>query len=508
MHYIISIFLFVCSCNLSMGQFANLDETFSNTGVLDLMIDNYPSYATSIATDNQDRIIVAGYISGYNIPINNTGFIARYSSSGVLDETFGDNGIFKIRIDGQSIINDIKFHKDAIVFSGVIYHSTGNTAELYIGKLTEAGILDNSFGDNGIVKSGLSAYILSCGSTSIDVDARDQISAVWYNKENIIYVNRYLWNGQPSSTFNETGALVKTGYVCTVHCKPTYSQKNNSEFLIAGSIMVDNVNYIYESFISFYDSEGIFVHEVNLGRIGSAQVVSVDDAGNWYVAYLNYSAYSPFFYVVKIKPDGNIDSDFGQNGKATIDMPQNVFSITELVIKGNSVYVCGETENQTNVFLVAIPTDGVLNENFEENNVLVKQIESKNQAAQLILSNDDKDLYLCVSSYNSTSDASLFALKYSMKDAALSVEDKHQDSPSILFYPNPCEDALHISFKNIEKHTLKIIDSKGVLLYNNALSTMNEVIDMTDFIAGIYIAIIEDEIGNSIKQIILKKQSE
>lgn len=501
-HLLVALLLFF-SCTQSIGQYVLLDETFSNQGLLDYKVDNYPSFGSSVAIDEEGRLIVAGYISGLNVPNNNTGFIIRYSSSGVIDDSFGENGIVKIQIDGQSIISDIKIHKSYILFSGLIYHSTGNTAELYIGKLTSNGTLDDAFGNHGIVKSGLSSHILSCGQTSIHVDESDEITTGWYNKEKIIYVNRYQWNGAPSLDFNNTGGIIHNNYVCAVYPKPTYAQNESKALLLAGAKMVDPVNYTSETFISLYTAEGNFIREQNLGSLGVPMVLKSDMEGNWYLALTNFSDYNSYVYVYRLKPDGTIDSSFGQEGKASIDISKNVFSISEMVIKNDRIFLCGQATNDTDVFLCAISTDGVRDENFGDHGVILKQIKAKNGAVQLALSDDEKNMYLCGYSYNSIDQSSFIVLKYTLD--RITTANKLPDTRPLVIYPNPCDDALHLSFKNSEERTIKIINNKGLVLYQETTSQMNETVPLNHFLAGIYILIVESETGHSTKQVFLKK---
>jgi len=503
MNYILFIFLLFFSCNQIFGQSTIPDESFGNKGLLTSSIDNYPSFGSSIATDDEGRMLVAGYISGYSVPDGNSGFIARYSSSGILDESFGENGVARIQVDGQSIIHDIKFHKGDIIFSGIIYHSTGNTAELYIGRLTSAGVFDTSFGNNGLIKSGLSSYILSCGQTSVYVNESDGITGVWYNKEKIIYVNRYQWNGLPDVDFNKTGKLVHNNYVCTVFCKPTYCRNSNKEILLAGAKLVDDVNYVYETFICLYSNSGIFIREKNIGDLGITQVVKADNNGNWYLACINFADYTPYIYLSRLKPDGSIDESFGQNGKATINIDKKVFSVSDMIIKENRIYMSGKTVNDTDLFTIAITTDGEPDQNFGENGVLFKQIKNKNNAVQLLLNDDGKYMYVCGYTYNSMEESSLFVLKYTIEKVPLSLEEKSKVPVSL--YPNPCEEILHLAFNSSKARVIKIIDNKGIVVHKVSAFSTKEVINLKSLLAGIYIILIEDEAGVSTKHALVKK---
>lgn len=288
-------------------------------------------------------------------------------------------------------------------------------------------------------------------------------------------------------------------------CKPTYCRNANNDILLAGAKMVDNVNYVYETFVSLYSNSGSFIREINIGDLGFTQVVKADNNGNWYLACINFADYTPYIYISRLKPDGTLDESFGQNGKTTVNITKKVFSISDMIIQGNYIYMSGQTVNETDLFAVAITTDGEPDQNFGENGVLLKQIRNKNNAVQLLLNDGGKDMYLCGYTYNAMEESSLLVLKYTMDDVPLSLQ-KSNTNFSVSLYPNPCEETLHLSFNSSKARVIKIIDNKGMVVHKLSAFSIEEAINLKSFLAGVYFILIEDEAGICAKHTFVKNK--
>ena len=80
------------------------------------------------------------------------------------------------------------------------------------------------------------------------------------------------------------------------------------------------------------------------------------------------------------------------------------------------------------------------------------------------------------------------------------------DWERIQYFPNPVEDKLHISFLNEDNYRICIYN----LLGKNIIETKNQnnptvTIDMSKLTSGIYIATIENSLGEKITKKIIKK---
>ncbi len=133
-----------------------LDFSFGENGKVTTTFNNSYAVANAIALQG-DKIVVAGCTSAYN----NTDFaLARYTTDGKLDSSFGVNGIVTTDFNTPNdYANAIAIQGDKIIAAGF----TGNypNTDFALARYTTNGALDSSFGVNGKVITQLA------GSSSI-----------------------------------------------------------------------------------------------------------------------------------------------------------------------------------------------------------------------------------------------------------------------------------------------------------------------------------------------------
>jgi uncharacterized delta-60 repeat protein len=135
-----------------------LDSSF---GVNGMVITDFPNYDESIAYANSvvlqgDKIIAAGYDYLANSDVH-VFALARYSANGTLDSTFGVNGLVTTNFKGYyhtiDIANSIALQGDKIIAAGFTY--SGDNDNFALARYTTDGTLDSSFGVNGQVTEPL-----------------------------------------------------------------------------------------------------------------------------------------------------------------------------------------------------------------------------------------------------------------------------------------------------------------------------------------------------------------
>jgi uncharacterized delta-60 repeat protein len=144
-----------------------LDESFGSGGVtISDFNTGKVNVARAVSIDEKGRILVAGMDS----PTGPDVFaIARYSSDGKLDESFGIKGVaetsFILREGGKSSLD--RMHAMAVDAKGNIILA-GSTQDAFndekapailIERYTDAGVLDDSFGKGGFVRIDIAAPV-------------------------------------------------------------------------------------------------------------------------------------------------------------------------------------------------------------------------------------------------------------------------------------------------------------------------------------------------------------
>lgn len=153
---------------LRLTSSGELDSSFGTGGAV--FLDAVPGYsgsveAKSVVLDASGRIVLSGTVN------SNVAGIFRYTDAGVLDTTFNDDGIVTYEgvagARGDGIVLD---DSGRILVSGCIYGSSYCNPSVF--RYNENGSLDMTFGTNGITQhdAGFEGY-----GTDIVLDARNNI---------------------------------------------------------------------------------------------------------------------------------------------------------------------------------------------------------------------------------------------------------------------------------------------------------------------------------------------
>jgi uncharacterized delta-60 repeat protein len=187
----------------------SLDSTFSDDAVFAELYDGLSSgYLEKAMRWNSTHLIAAG-ISFKN---NNTGFngigVIKVNNTGVLDNNFGNLAGFPGRsgivIDSVSDVH-VFAQSNQIIISFLHYHDSTNT--IMLARLNGNGTIDNGFGVNGIlntgvISEGLAAIQLTNGKLLLGGTVKEP------GQPKRMQVIRYLSNLTPDPSFGTNGRVI------------------------------------------------------------------------------------------------------------------------------------------------------------------------------------------------------------------------------------------------------------------------------------------------------------
>lgn len=138
----------------SSGQ---IDNTFGGhgNGFDSSTVASSMTYFNAVVVQPDGKILAAG-----NKDSSQIGLIARYSTSGVLDPSFGSsqNGFVDFAIHGENEINALALDSDGSIITGGTTRLGGGNVYFVVSKHSQSGILENSFGNqNGHFLENLSS---------------------------------------------------------------------------------------------------------------------------------------------------------------------------------------------------------------------------------------------------------------------------------------------------------------------------------------------------------------
>ncbi len=199
--------------NLRVVRLSGVDGDFDNgfgvNGIATIDLGG-SEYATSIAVDGSGRIILVGFRDA-------DAFVARLTSTGSLDTSFGNpNGYATTSLGGTSI-NDVG---QVIVQSDGSYVLVGSSFDyslpfgqneaIGIARFTSTGIPDTGFGDNGIVRQLVNGSNIYNNARDVIQQSDGKLIVVGVATPNSfgeVVVLRYNTNGTLDTGFGENGIV-------------------------------------------------------------------------------------------------------------------------------------------------------------------------------------------------------------------------------------------------------------------------------------------------------------
>jgi uncharacterized delta-60 repeat protein len=173
-----------------------LDSSFGSAGITTTSFGNFGDFASQVAIQPDGKVLVCGYRS------NGSTYewaLARYTSSGALDSTFGTGGKVTIATNsatgaqcGMALASGGK-----IVLTGL--RLINNIADFTVLRLTSSGALDATFGSGGIASLG------SGVGMAVALQSDGKIVAAGFDDSGKTVVVRVSASGIPDATFGTAG---------------------------------------------------------------------------------------------------------------------------------------------------------------------------------------------------------------------------------------------------------------------------------------------------------------
>jgi len=493
----ISIFLFTTVLffsSLTIAQPGTLDSGFGKNGVVITNFQEGRSRALSVALQEDGKIITAGGVGNYGN--NRIDFaLVRYLPNGKLDNSFGING--KVITDlGHSRTLVEEFVSVVIQQDGKIVAGGNSDSGYVLIRYKKNGIIDSSFGYNGIVVIGVGHQIA--------LQPDDKIVMTFGNTSGKFPTKRYKKNGTPDSSFGKDGIVYTDLGVYNLDYPGLLATQPDGK-IVVGGVAVNEVAGAaclvrYRNNGDLDSSFGIngktlvklemsfYAHALALLPDGRIALTGYSITGN------NFD-----FATIRFKKNGNVDSSFGTNGWIMSDFgyaDQGGADIGESSISqpDGKILVAGEAGlgQSDNYFgLVRYTKNGKPDNSF---GIEGKVISIWGYAISIALQKDGKmivagytpDFKFAVVRYNGGSTNSF------SKNNFLSDNSANRSS-NIYLSPNPVKDILHIeNLTSTVSKTISVFDNSGKVLLKAITPNNNYSFNVSQFAAGIYFVIIND----------------
>ena len=462
------------------SQTVTLDNTFGRTGVARF---SKGTGITCLDFDSHGNVISVGYdeLSGgekYHLIITKT------NADGVLDESFGNNGFATATGYDQIMPWALKMRRDnKICVLAEFEDIQMQKYHFMLMQFNENGSVDEDFGDKGKVNLNLNSDDLIL--LNFDMDDFMLIAKTDYQNENQVpHIVKYSYDGKIDETFGETGTVYLTSGI-NPYCM---SVLNDGSILVAGA------------YNEWPDTE--------LG-------------------------------LCKLKPNGELDTDFAENGIWHKNIMQDIHvpvDYIDLLIgyeffsniledsEGNLILsgagLANKSEWGNKAFLCKFTPDGIFDTDFGEDGFYCSDITISNKpifqignqyvtAAGysdghriIVVSHDGKvgnETYACAIDYfqdmklQGTNKIILggsyeikantpanFALERIVVRSETQGNDNHYDSNAPMIFPNPAQEILYFS----RETAFELINLQGQILLKS--ETPVKLVSISHLEVGIY----------------------
>ncbi|MAU95013.1 MAG: hypothetical protein CMP81_03845, partial [Fulvimarina sp.] len=285
-----------------------LDTDFGTGGIVTTPILAANDYAHDVTIDGSGNILVVG--STFN-GSNYDAAIVRYTASGQLDTTFSGDGIAVLNIGGGN--GGVDFGHDVVATASGILVSGTTGGNFFVARYTSAGVLDLTFGGgDGIATTSFngagSAYGMTVTSTGEILVSG--FAAAGGGGNDFVLV-RYTTNGVIDTSFGGGDGIVTTPLSGTSEFGFSVTTLSDGDIVVAGAQGTNFALVRYNSDGSLdtsFGNGGIVV--TDLGASDTAYSVTVTSNGQLLVA----GGSGGDFAVVRYNADGSLDNTFDSDG--------------------------------------------------------------------------------------------------------------------------------------------------------------------------------------------------
>jgi uncharacterized delta-60 repeat protein len=352
-----------------------LDKTFGNKGVTITDAGSETDALASVAIQSNGKIVAGGQTSRNGI---NQFALIRYSKDGIVDSSYGSQGLVITNFGNSCNINSIALTTDNKVVA-VGNYNNGSAGDFAIARYLKTGALDPTFNGNGEVTSNFGN---SDNAVSVALDTAGKIVVGGYytdpSNNSHFEIARYTTNGSLDSTFNGSG-VTGTNFGNNQEYLSAIALQSNGE-IIAGGNSWGGESYSELAFARFNANGSIDnsfgINGQTLDPMGSNDYdylyfLTIGANGEIFSGGYTLSDNIGYFTLLRLDPNGSIDSSFASAGNLLYFYPGNsigylgamVQNDGKIVVNGNT-YAGGFS---TAYFLARFNPDGTSDHTYGTN---------------------------------------------------------------------------------------------------------------------------------------------
>ncbi|WP_158638418.1 T9SS type A sorting domain-containing protein [Panacibacter ginsenosidivorans] len=481
---------------LAIARYKTNGSLDSSFGVNGKVVSNFSSgwTGTGIAIQSDQKILITAYVTHLGAYINSFALL-RYNSTGILDSTFGINGIGEMILDHDIPVYDVGIQSDGkIVVAGFNQFESSQHQvrdSIMLIRYKDNGLRDSSFGDNGIAlayanspyPAGLQLRVLEDDKIVVSGFSKDGIN-------NSFAILRFNAAGSLDSTFGVDGIRIT---------KLNTSQDNSTDFDNAYCLAIQDDGKIVQGGTTKGSSNIDFA----LIRYHANGNIDSSFGTNGFVV-TPVGTNDDFAFATAIQPDNKIvlggysyngtDNDYSvvrYNYEAIVPIKLLSFNA---IVNGKSVLLNWQTASEINNDHFIIERSGSVNNNFKE----IAKVTSKGNSNQ-VQQYTFEDTHSFVGK-------NYYRLKQVDKDGHIDYSKivlVNFGDINVKVYPNPASAILSIEgLKQGEKTTLTIHNGNGLIVAKTITDSYSYSWNIRSLPAGTYFLKIKNGENETVQQFV------
>lgn len=487
-----------------------LDSSFAQDGLLVCHAASVNESIYSMVVQSDGKIIATGAtmltssINGLN---NYDICTMRFNPDGSTDSTFGINGRAITDIAGnQDIPNEIILQPDGkILITAEVQDSAYNTRVCCI-RYHANGLLDTTFGDNGISMPFYMNITSISKTVIIQPDGKIILSglAEFVPGYSDFFCIRIQTDGSIDLSFGTLGIFRHN--INNSSCVITKSLIQPDGKIVLGGYYTDSINYNMPTLIRLttsgildntFGTGGITTTDVGNGRLTDIKI----DYANRIISIGNtYSTVNPI-YVAKYNSNGSMDNSFGTLGIEYSFVECNSLMMSLILRSGNKYLLGGIAYDcppvQIQFAMAQFNNSGVLDTTFDFDGKYTHQ--QLSAIGRTLTTDTYGAVYFGGELYGSTYDYMIIKLKG--KGNFISVENEQDGSFNI--YPNPVESSFIIETPTQNQHSyLEVLDVAGRTIKRVDINSNKQVIDISALPIAVYLIKVYTSNGYSTQKLV------
>jgi len=355
--------------------------------------------------------------------------VVRYDSSGQADASFGSQGVAAVDfgVSGSSIGRSLAVMSDDKV---IVVGSSGSQDQFAVARFLANGVLDNTFGSGGRVRTSVGTATESAYDVALLANGKILVAGTARNGSNNDFaLVRYLSNGTLDAQFGIGGKVLTAVGPGDDHANSMVVQPDG-KIILAGRASTETdadfalVRYNADgSLDETFGTGGKIMTPVGAGWDQGVEVVLQPDgkillAGN--SSQVPYQGVAQDMGFVRYLPDGALDPAFGNGGKVLrqVGLTSSMTSLSlqadgRVVVVGRATSPLGERV-PFGMLVMRMEDDGSLDTGFGDNGAVVTHILGSGTAGLDVVSANDGAIQILGAVSNSPSPTAWLLARYQM----------------------------------------------------------------------------------------------